>query len=202
MKGALQFLLTERHAGRSIDPHTEFLDLMLEQVGRLERTVENYQRLAKVTPEFSSGSLNDIVERVTKMQRFGWITQVELRVELAQGLPHCMMDPDLVTLALENLLRNAGEAMPQGGKVIVRTQLIDAPRSAILLQVADDGPGMDVRVLERVTDEFYTTKPHGTGLGLAFVRRVAQAHGGELRLESTPGRGTSASIYLPRAESG
>jgi two-component system, NtrC family, sensor histidine kinase HydH len=200
LKGALQFLAAERSEGRSLDAKAEFLDLMLEQVARLERTVGNYQRLAKVEPVFSSDSLNAIVERVLSLQRFGLPASASVRVELAPDLPSCRLDSDLVMLALENLLRNACEAMPEGGVVTVRTERIDTEPPAVSLCVTDDGRGMDARELERALDDFYTTKKGGTGLGLSFVRRVARAHLGDLRLESTRGIGTTVSVFLPVAD--
>ena len=200
LKGALQFLAAERSEGRSLDAQAEFLDLMLEQVARLEKTVSNYQRLAKVEPVFSFDSLNAIVQRVLSLQRFGLPASTIVRVELAPDLPSCRLDPDLLMLALENLLRNACEAMPGGGEVTVRTQRVDSMPPTVSLCVADNGHGMDARELERALDDFYTTKKGGTGLGLSFVRRVAQAHFGDLRLESMRGMGTTVSVFLPVAD--
>ena len=200
LKGALQFLAAERSEGRSLDDQAEFLDLMLEQVARLERTVSNYQRLAKVEPVFSFDSLNTIVERVLSLQRFGLPASASVRVELAPDLPSCRLDPDLLMLALENLLRNACDAMPEGGVVTVRTQRVDTMPPIVSLCVTDNGRGMDARELERALDDFYTTKKGGTGLGLSFVRRVAQAHFGDLCLESLRGMGTTVSLFLPVAD--
>jgi signal transduction histidine kinase len=197
LKGALQFLAAERSEGRSLDAQAEFLDLMLDQVARLERTVSNYQRLAKVEPVFSFGSVNTIVERVLSLERFGLPASAGVRVELAPDLPRCRLDPDLLMLALENLLRNACEAMPEGGVVTVRTERVEGIPPVVALCVTDNGHGMDARERERALDEFYTTKKLGTGLGLSFVRRVAEAHDGDLRLESTRGVGTTVSVFLP-----
>jgi signal transduction histidine kinase len=96
---------------------------------------------------------------------------------------------------LENLVRNAMEAMPDGGTVTVRTARSGA--ESVLLSVADTGCGMDARTRERAFDDFFTTKALGSGLGLAFVRRVVEAHGGRVSLESEQGRGTLVSVRLP-----
>jgi signal transduction histidine kinase len=88
--------------------------------------------------------------------------------------------------------------MPQGGTVTVRTSLsIGTGRSFIVLTVEDTGEGMDVRVQEKAFDDFFTTKASGSGLGLAFVRRVADAHGAAIGLSSALGRGTSIELKLP-----
>ena len=69
-------------------------------------------------------------------------------------------------------------------------------RGVVVMRVIDEGPGMDARVLDRATEDFFTTKPDGSGLGLAFARRVVEAHGGAISLESHPGRGTTVEITL------
>ena len=197
LKGALQFLSAERQAGRSLDAQADFLDLMLEQVGRVERTVSNYQRLAKVEPVLTRQVLNSIVERVLNLQRFGVPANISLVVQLEPDLAPCSVDPDLIALSLENLLRNACEAMPSGGTITIRTLASELQEEMVQLSVEDNGTGMDARELERALDEFFTTKAQGKGLGLSFVKRVAQAHSGEMRLESTKGLGTTVSIHLP-----
>ncbi|MGC4089397.1 MAG: ATP-binding protein [Polyangiaceae bacterium] len=199
LKGALEFLQTERRAGRSLDPHAEFLGLMLEQVGRVDRTVSEYQRMAKVEPELRAGSLNRVVEQVLSLQRFAAPERIAIRAELGAELPPCSLDADLVAAALDNLLRNAVEAMADTGTITVRTALHHA-RSHLALTVEDQGGGMPARELERATDELYTTKAGGTGLGLSFVQRVARAHAGRLEIASEPGRGTRATLFIPVAE--
>ena len=104
----------------------------------------------------------------------------------------------MVGLALENMLRNAVEAMPAGGALTVRTRRDAASGAPVMrLLVEDAGVGMDARQREHAFDETYTTKPEGSGLGLAFVKRVAEAQGGRVRLLSVLGRGTGIELTLP-----
>ena len=100
--------------------------------------------------------------------------------------------------ALENLVRNALEAMPDGGTLVVRTErAASTDATGVVISVEDAGAGMDARTRERAFDDFYTTKATGSGLGLAFVRRVAEAHGGEVSLTSRVGVGTVVRMRLP-----
>ena len=125
-----------------------------------------------------------------------------MKAELASDLPACSIDRDLVTGALENLLQNAFEATPRDGTatatVTVRTALARARHTTgVLLSVEDAGLGMSARTRERALDDFFTTKATGSGLGLAFVRRVAEAHGGDVSLVSKEGAGTTVRMFLP-----
>jgi signal transduction histidine kinase len=198
LKGALQFLKEEERQGRSLADHAEFLDLMLEQVGRLQRVVDQYQRMAKVEPVRAPASLNDVVREVLALQPFAASATTRVDADLGASLPECDLDRDLVARAIENLVQNAFEAMPGGGTVGVRTARGES--SKVTLSVEDSGCGMDVRQIERAFDEFYTTKAQGSGLGLAFVRRVVDAHGGAIRLTSEVGRGTTVRIEFPVSE--
>jgi signal transduction histidine kinase len=199
LKGALQFLKEEERRGRSLAAHAEFLDLMAEQVTRLQRVVDQYQRLAKVEPVRAPVSLNEVVRDVLALQPFAASETTRVAADLAPSLPACDIDRDLVAQAIENLLQNAFEAMPNGGTVKVRTSRPEGSK-AIVLSVEDSGCGMDVRQMERAFDEFYTTKAQGSGLGLSFVRRVVGAHGGAVGLTSEVGRGTSVRIEFPASD--
>lgn len=93
-----------------------------------------------------------------------------------------------------NLLLNAAQAAGTGGRAAVSVEREDA---SITVRVRDFGPGIAAEQLEHVFEPFYSTRPEGTGLGLAIAQRIAAAHGGDLRLESTPGEGTTARLRLP-----
>lgn len=199
LKGAVQFLLEERAQGRSLDEQAPFLSLMLEQVERTSSVVESYQRLAKVEPLKASTSLNDLVEGVLGLQRFAANSQITVNARLEPQLPPCDLDSALLQTTLENLLRNACDAMPNGGAITVETRSMVGSGGApgVALSVKDDGQGMDARVLERAREQFFTTKSAGSGLGLSFAERVARAHQGRLELSSEVGCGTTVQIWMP-----
>lgn len=123
------------------------------------------------------------------------------QVEVVRRFEHdgvkIQADADLLVFAIENLVRNACEAMGRGGTLTVATEVDRQVGARLRISVEDTGPGMDVRNLERAMGGLYTTKEGGTGLGLAFVRRVVTAHGGRFHVVSQAGRGTKAVIDLP-----
>jgi signal transduction histidine kinase len=95
---------------------------------------------------------------------------------------------------LLNLLINAVQAMDGGGQLVVRTRPAGL---GVLLELIDTGPGMEPETLAKAFRAFYTTKQGGSGLGLPTARKIVEAHGGSIDIESTPGRGTKVTIWLP-----
>jgi two-component system sensor histidine kinase HydH len=196
LHGALQFLKKEHARGQSLDGHSEFLELMGEQVARLRRIIDDYQRIGRVEPARRMISINDLVLHVLQLEPFAAANGVQLEAALGEQV-ECEADWDLLSAALENLIRNAFEAMPEGGTITVRTEACTSPRAQVILAVEDQGVGLDARQIERAFDDFYTTKASGSGLGLAFVRRVARAHGGDVSLTSRVGIGTEVRLRIP-----
>ncbi len=128
---------------------------------------------------------------------------VQLAAELAPGRLPVRLDPALLELVLLNLVRNAADAMPDGGMVVIRTR---GPRLdglgdqlATEVSVSDSGTGMAPAVAERAAEAFFTTKPpgKGTGLGLWMAHRFASMCSGKVKIETTPGQGTTIRLDLP-----
>jgi PAS domain S-box-containing protein len=134
-----------------------------------------------------------------------------IRIEIEPGLPPLLADKAQLETTLINLAANARDAMPQGGTLTLAA-CVAAPLSAaqddekqwIRLSVRDTGTGMDAATLARVAEPFFSTKPpeQGTGLGVPMAKAFAEQSGGYFAVESAPGRGTVASLWLPQAESG
>jgi K+-sensing histidine kinase KdpD len=95
---------------------------------------------------------------------------------------------------LAELLLNAVQAMEGGGQLVVRTR---PSGLGVVLELIDTGPGMDAETLGKVFQTFYTTKQGGSGLGLPTARKIVEAHGGTIDIETAPGRGTKLTIWLP-----
>jgi PAS domain S-box-containing protein len=134
---------------------------------------------------------------LTEHQFESW-SNIIIETDLADDLPPLSCDRNQITQMLINLLTNARDAMPAGGRISIRTCLAPQP-GKLLLSVADTGGGISEAIQPRIFDPFFTTKPlgQGTGLGLSLVAGIVQAHGGEIQLESVPGRGTTFNITLP-----
>ena len=124
--------------------------------------------------------------------------KVERIVEIAPDLPEVVADGELLRQAFLNLCVNAVQAMQDrgGGTLVARAR---REGGAVVVEVADSGPGMERDVVAHVFDPFFTTKANGTGLGLAIVRQAAEAHGGAVEVESAPGAGATFRIRLPAA---
>jgi signal transduction histidine kinase len=200
-KGAAEYLTEEmRRAGGG--PNQDFAQLVVDQLDRLHAVIDRYQRLSKLEPQLSDLDANQLVTRVLSLQRFATTSAVTIDTKLAEPAPHFPGDGDLLASAIENLVKNAGEAMEKGGTLTVTTALTkddDEPRLSISVQ--DTGSGLDARAREQAFELFFTTKATGSGLGLAFVRQVAQAHGGDAVLTSAEGVGTTVTLLLPLARS-
>jgi PAS domain S-box-containing protein len=121
--------------------------------------------------------------------------RVKVRVDLAPGVPEVEVDADQLKRVLLNVINNALEAMAEaGGELRLRTA---REGDGVAIRVDDDGPG--VEDVERIFEPHYTTKVKGLGLGLAIARQIVEEHGGTIRAESAPGKGTSVCIHLPAA---
>jgi signal transduction histidine kinase len=122
---------------------------------------------------------------------------VEVRVEVAAGLPPANADAGMLQQAFLNLALNACQAMPSGGRLRIAAA-IQAPASLEVV-FEDTGVGIPPAELARIFDLYFTTKEHGSGIGLSLVYRTVQLHDGEIEVQSVPGRGTTFRLTLPQA---
>jgi signal transduction histidine kinase len=106
-------------------------------------------------------------------------------------------DPAMLRQAILNLALNACQAMPDGGTLRIACEAARGRRVKVV--VADTGVGIKPEHLQRIFDLYFTTKPQGSGIGLSMVYRTVQMHDGEIEVQSTPGKGTTFAILLPRA---
>ncbi|RMG94779.1 MAG: response regulator [Deltaproteobacteria bacterium] len=191
----------------------ERIEAALQAVGRgarLTRQLLAYTR--KQTFHVVAVDVRGLLDSMLPLVRRAAGESIVVAVSVDPNTFACKADPGQLEAAILNLVINAHDAMPDGGEVVidVRPVLVASgdvggrlrPGEYVAVTVTDDGVGMDARTLERATEPFFTTKKdgQGTGLGLAMVQGFVQRAGGTFELESTPGVGTTARLYLPRAE--
>jgi signal transduction histidine kinase len=184
------------------DESVELLAILGEEASRLNHLVSELLDFARPRKALlETRSLEDIVlGAVTSVRAAEPLLQsgaIKLEIDVVRPLPPLMLDARLIRRALVNLLCNAVEAMPHGGHIVVRvTQETFDDRPAARIEIIDDGPGISRELQARVFEPFFTTKAAGTGLGLSIVKRVVEAHHGDLAVHSE-GRGTCFIVRLP-----
>ena len=174
---------------------------LLAEINNLKVIIGRFSEFSKMPqPQRRPTQLNDVVGSVLRVfhaQLQGndqARNRITVHTELAEALPEISADPDLLHRALQNLVLNAIDAMPQGGELTIRTGTIG---DRIEISVSDTGSGLTQEECGRLFTPYYTTKQHGTGLGLAIVQSVVSDHGGKISVESTKEKGTTFRIELP-----
>jgi signal transduction histidine kinase len=172
------------------------LERVRKETERLNDIVEDFLRFAKVQDlKVEPTDLNAVVDDLRDFCEPQAMGQgIVIRSQYDPDLPSVPLDVDLFKQALWNLIRNAHHAMPDGGELILQTRL---DGDSAILDVTDTGVGMSPDIAEKVFDAFYSTKAGGSGLGLPTTRKIVEAHGGEIALQTEPGQGSRFTIRLP-----
>ena len=181
----------------------EQLQIIERESKRCGELVKNLLTFSRQAPSHREpNSLNTVVERAVLLVRHKLEMQnVQVIESLAENLPPADCDANQIQQVALVLMVNAGEAMPQGGKLEVSTAM---DGGHLLLRVKDTGGGIPESVLPHIFDPFFTTKEdqNRTGLGLAVARSIVEQHAGEISVRSTPGEGTEFTVSLPPAQEG
>ncbi|HEV2617982.1 MAG TPA: ATP-binding protein [Candidatus Acidoferrales bacterium] len=172
---------------------------LLAEIQNLKKIVGRFSDFAKMPhPELQPLDVNEMVRGVTRLFEPRFIAPGEPKITtelyLDEKLPVIQADSTLLHRAIGNLVLNAIDAMPDGGKLTLRTM---THGDGVRLEISDTGAGLTREECERLFTPYYTTKQHGTGLGLAIVQSVVSDHGGRISVASEPGRGTTFRIDLP-----
>ncbi len=172
------------------------IERLRRETQRLQNILEDFLRFARVQDlRLEPADLNLVVEEMRDFCEPQAMAQgIIVWSHFADDLPKVPLDIDLFKQALLNLFINARQAMPDGGELILTTRR-DGPW--IVLDVTDTGVGMSDEVRSRIFDAFYSTRPGGSGLGLPTTRKIIEAHGGSIHVESEPGKGSQFTIRLP-----
>ena len=213
IKGAAQYLDPAGLQGGD----AEILNIIVEEVNRLDGVVAQFLDYSRPFPsaasdKFQSTDLNDVLWKTIKLIENDLPKNVAVELDLTPGLPPIHADAEQLKQVFINLALNAMQAMPDGGRLTVRTRRPHAPielglsestprysADQVEIRFADTGAGIPEETLDRIFIPFYTTKTKGTGLGLAISQRIVKGHGGTIEVQSRVGEGTEFVLRFPSA---
>jgi nitrogen fixation/metabolism regulation signal transduction histidine kinase len=172
---------------------------LLAEIGNLKTIIGRFSDFSKMPkPQLQSVDLNEAVTRTVNLHQ-AQVSQlacpIALTANLSEVASFVMADPELLHRVLSNLLLNAIDAMPKGGNITLRVR-DESDRGTI--EVSDTGSGLTPEERDRLFTPYYTTKGHGTGLGLAVAQSVISDHHGSITVQSEQGQGTTFTIHLPK----
>ena len=190
-------LLEEEFGEGAAEPRA-LLRSIHREIDRLTGVTEEYLRLARLPmPRLENEQLGEIVDEVGRFVAREFETSlIRLHVDVAPGLPLVAADEPQIRQALLNLLRNARESMPEGGRVDLEAREAEG---GIEILVTDRGAGIPREKRLHIFDLFYSTKERGSGLGLPLTQQIVSAHGGTIACDDAEGGGTVFTMWLPRA---
>lgn len=200
----LQITIENLQRARGVSPDQfdevfrESTSTLLAELGHLKTIVGRFSDFAKMpAPELEPVEVNQLAREVVQLfdaqLHAPGKPPVETRLLLDDDLGRVPADPEQLRRALSNLVLNALDAMPSGGRLTVRTSRYDGK---VAIEVSDSGEGLTPEECHRLFTPYYTTKQHGTGLGLAIVQSVVSDHKGTITVHSEPGKGATFRIEL------
>ncbi|MGD1078515.1 MAG: PAS domain S-box protein [Candidatus Sulfotelmatobacter sp.] len=210
IRGYAEIVLEEDGASRTVRKSVETIVRTTESAASLTHQLLSFSRKHVFSPQVLD--LNALVNQMSEMLLGVLRDEMEFVVKLDPDACCISADPGQVEQVIMNLVVNARDAMPQGGKLTLETAHIAAdvvrahrpsgvPRGDfVMLAVTDTGIGMDIETQSRIFEPFFTTKrkDEGTGLGLSVVYNIVRSCGGHVRVSSEPGRGSALRVYFPR----
>jgi two-component system nitrogen regulation sensor histidine kinase GlnL len=217
ISGAAQLMKSELRSGERSGKKTatgknqlEYLDVILKEADRLNKVLEGILDFTRLKPiEMKACNIHSILDRVLLLnEENARLSKIVLTRLYDPSLPDVLGSRDQLIQVFLNIIKNAVEAMPEGGKLTIVTRMSDQFTSVqadgkkhrlMVVKVSDTGPGIKEEHLRNVFTPFFTTKGRGVGLGLALSYQIVQEHLGTIRVESQEKEGTTFSIYLPLA---
>ena len=176
----------------------ECVTSILSQVKLLRQIAAEFSSFAsRPTPRPEPTPLADLIPTVVEPYITGLAGRVMVHIDVPAAMPAVVVDRVLLARALTNMIENALHAMPGGGTLTIKAE---ARQTTIRLSVTDTGTGMDPEALRRIFEPYFSTKATGTGLGLTIAKRNVELNGGQIHVESSPGKGTRVTIELPVTE--
>ena len=200
MSGAIEVLTRELPRG---GPHDRLIEIVLHESDRLNQIVKQFLEYARPAPLHPLPmNVGEVLDEVLLLLEHRALPPDLKIAREYDGTATARVDPQQFRQAIWNLCINALEAMPAGGELRIGAGIVTQRKSRKLeVWVADTGTGIDPESLLHIFEPFFSTKPAGSGIGLALVHRVIQDHGGDIEVRSEPGVGATFTLRLPLAES-
>lgn len=193
IKTSVYYLLNARRA--SPEKTAQHLQRIERQVYMADGVIVALTKFAKMElPDRQPFSLHEVLSDL--LSSTDCPPNVELQLDCSADLPQALADANQIRIVIANLIRNAIDAMPQGGRLRIAAQRVDR---YLDLSVSDSGPGIDPQALQRIMEPFYSTKARGVGLGLPMAKAIVEKNEGWLTVQSWPGRGSRFVVRLRSA---
>ncbi len=180
------------------DPRREDLQTVVDETLRCRKIVKGLLDFARQTkPQKQRLDLNKVASDViTLIRNQASFQNIAIRTDLDPSLPTVFADADQMRQVVLNIILNAADAMPQGGEIHIHS-LFESQTGQAMLRISDTGPGIPAEIQDKLFEPFFTTKKTGTGLGLSIAYGIMDRHKGSLKIESSPGHGTTIVVILP-----
>jgi signal transduction histidine kinase len=179
-----------------VDPENSIPDIIVEEASRLNSIITDFINYAKPrSPNFGACRVEEVIgKNITfleaQIKEQGYV----IKKNYQNSLPEIMADGTMLYQSFLNILINAMQSMPEGGRILVEVSSSD---QIVTVHFDDEGQGIPNENLEKIWDPFFTTKEMGTGLGLGIVKNIVESHGGSIQIVNRPIRGTRVTIELP-----
>jgi PAS domain S-box-containing protein len=182
------------------DPRVqEYLGIIESETRTAEKIVSDLLDRSRIkSPERQPCSAADLIQQVLK--RYPLPPNVGLTLDLPENLPELYIDPGQIVQVIGDLLTNAYQAMPDGGRLNLSARQVN--QNQVSISIADTGVGIPEENLSKLFEPLFTTKKRGVGLGLTLSKSLAEANDGKIEVQSTPGGGANFTIYLPSVQKG
>ncbi len=181
----------------TVDKHAEYADRIIRSVERLEKMlqrIDEYKRILNST--LVAGNINSVVESTVRDAReFSMGKSIEFETRLMEDPPEVSIDSVNLKIALFNIVQNAIEAIENEGEIIVET--VPWSDQTLLIRITDNGVGIEQDAVRSIFSPFQTSKIEGAGLGLTISHRIVSDHGGDIRVDSKVGVGTTVTVTMP-----
>ena len=177
-------------------PLSELVEVARDEVGRLDAIITQFlHALRPKKPDLRPADIGEILQETLRIMRVDISNRrIEVAVDYPERMPELYLDPAQIRQVFFNLIKNAVEAMPDGGRLAIA---MHADGSWFSTDFLDTGTGIGPEGVARIFEPYHTTKEKGNGLGLTVVQRIVQDHGGEIEVSSKPGAGTCFRVRLP-----